>query len=165
MSNFVRLPSGRGVNTENISSWNNITQLPDVVTREKDDALLILFTDEADGSSWFTGADARALYAYLDSIAVAIGEDGKPVEAEAPKTHALPAPLTSDAVEFMRALDRAFPSGLSTMAACDDFNVTSDELDFMAHKHYIIATPLGWRSTSRGFDFLAELDAKATGNE
>lgn len=80
MSNFVKLPSGQVVNTNRFVNTDEGLQYNpnnEVYFRIYDN-----YTTEDGVPTWFFGADARALYAYLLAQAVTIGEDGKPVEAE-----------------------------------------------------------------------------------
>lgn len=78
---FLRLPSGRGVNVDNIRAWNTPIKANSSPGDTLDDAIHILFNSEGDMVR-YRGADARALYAWLTANSTPIGEDGREVGAE-----------------------------------------------------------------------------------
>lgn len=148
---MLRLPSGRFFNVETI------------VTTEKeiyhqgnagDNSLFTVYVSalDEDGTDvrHFEGADARALYKWLEANAVAIGEDGREV-----------AKVTGDGfppgyAEFLKALKVIWPFGLSDVVAYDDYELSIDDLGSMIDDGFILSTSKGYIIRELGISMIED---------
>lgn len=135
MSKFVRLPSGRGVDTEQIERYSPLYENHAITLRY------------LHGSSEnIEGVDARALYAYLIANSVQIGEDGREVVATEPAKETF-SPLY---IRYLKALDAAYPQYISETATFDDFELAFDEVESLVLERYIRPKGNGYTLTEYG---------------
>jgi hypothetical protein len=79
MAQFLRLPSGRGVNAELITGWGSL------IDNGNGSRLYVYYNGSDESNDTLKDADARALYAWLEKNSTAIGEDGEAVQVSQAK--------------------------------------------------------------------------------
>lgn len=141
---LLRLPSGRGVNVDDIFEFGKLLKGPNVYGGT--DVLYV----NGEFSLFFEDADARALYAWLEAHSAAIGEDGREV-AKVPSDGFPPG-----YAEFLKALKVIWPFGLSDVVAYDDYELSIDDLGSMIDDGFILSTSKGYIIRELGISMIED---------